>query len=383
MRRRPRLLLGLAALLACISSAPASAGTVADASGGTLIFEAGTGEANQLTITEALDSSSFTVVDSGAPLVAAGGCVASDAQTAVCPAGGRVEVILGDLSDEAVIVTKPFTDVTARIVGGQGDDAVTLTSSVHGLSTVEGGPGDDTLTVPNGRAYLWGHEGDDTLDAHASDTFVGMVGGAGGDTFEPGPFSRVSYWKRTSAVLVDADGAADDGAPGESDNLLPIPDGFVTVFGGGGADRMRAGGGVETVVGGPGPDRLETGDAAFRPSALGGPGRDRLVGGNGIDDLHGGNGDDVLTGDRASDFLRGGWGDDVLKGGRGPDSLYGDSGDDFLAGGLGHDDALGDFGRDTFLMRDAQRDRVRGGRDRDRARIDRGLDNVRQVEAFF
>ena len=59
----------------------------------------------------------------------------------------------------------------------------------------------------------------------------------------------------------------------------------VTVFGGAGNDRIRAGGGDSVLVGGDGDDVL-----------LGGSGRDVLIGGAGRDTLGGGGGDDILIG---------------------------------------------------------------------------------------
>jgi Ca2+-binding RTX toxin-like protein len=93
-----------------------------------------------------------------------------------------------------------------------------------------------------------------------------------------GATDQVSYALRTSSVVVDIDGAADDGRPGELDTVQ--------------AD---------------------------------------------VEQIAGGREGDTLTGSAAADLLLGGEGNDTLSGLGGADTLRGDAGDDTLLGGPGGD----------------------------------------------
>jgi dipeptidyl aminopeptidase/acylaminoacyl peptidase len=83
---------------------------------------------------------------------------------------------------------------------------------------------------------------------------------------------------------------------------------------------------------------------------------------------------DKLKGTPFLDFLVGLRGDDVLRGLGGRDKLTGGTGRDVLEGG---------DGADTIIARDGRRDVVRGGDDKDSARVDRGLDRVTGVERLL
>ena len=83
---------------------------------------------------------------------------------------------------------------------------------------------------------------------------------------------------------------------------------------------------------------------------------------------------DKLKGTPFLDFLVGLRGDDVLRGLGGRDKLTGGTGRDVLEGG---------DGADTIIARDGRRDVVRGGDDKDSARVDRGLDVVSGVEKLL
>jgi len=380
VRRRAALLVGLGIVPAFVISAPAQAGTV-DATEG-VVFTAAPGETNDLTITRELDS--VIVADLGAPLTVLGDCISIDPNTASCPAGGSLVALLGDGDDEADV-----NDLHSLVVGGEGADTVTA------WGRVRGGSGNDTLATHPLGGTLNGGEGNDTLRG-GEERRIGstwMIGGLGSDTFIPGPLSYVSYRARTNPVVVDADGNPDDGETGEGDNVLPIGatgSGVEGIYGGMGDDRLSTIGGVHLIWGGAGDDVLDVRFPGQFSSAHGGAGDDRLLGSAIHDNLFGGNGHDHLVGRGGPDWMEGGSGDDVLKGGRGRDDLYGDHayedigrGDDLLVGGRGGDSAEGGRGADTLRMRDAFRDSVRGGHGTDRARIDRGLDRIFDVEILF
>jgi RTX calcium-binding nonapeptide repeat (4 copies) len=156
-------------------------------------------------------------------------------------------------------------------------------------------------------------------------------------------------------------------------NTITIPPAFGGGSGGGGG------------FGGPGGD-YGTGDPT-EPLRSGGCGA-VIQGTNSADRLTGGNAGDVIFGFGAGDRIRGRRGHDCLIGGRGNDLIRGESGWDKLIGGRGRDRLYGGSGRnfydagpgnDYVNARNRRRERVRCGRGRDRARVDR-RDRVRSCE---
>jgi hypothetical protein len=122
----------------------------------------------------------------------------------------------------------------------------------------------------------------------------------------------------------------------------------------------------------------------------------RISGGEGIDivfasdagdanrsEVNGGPGADYLFAGENGSRLIGGRGNDTLTGGPGRDTISGGRGGDTIRGGFRADELRGGAGRDTFYARDGYRDRVFGGKGRDSARVDRGLDRVRSIARFF
>jgi Ca2+-binding RTX toxin-like protein len=239
--------------------------------------------------------------------------------------------------------------------GGSGNDVVL---GGAGADIVRGGDGDDQLdddAVESGAAL-----GADTMDGGAGND--SLTGGPEGDPLSPDVFNggdgddTLSYARRTSPLTITLDGAANDGAPGEGDNVGAD---IERIVGGSGADTLIGSAGANDFDGGPGDDRLD---------GLGGP--DKLQGGlndSGNDRLVGGPGNDVLEGDAGDDTLDGGADDDQVLGGGGSDTLLGGSGKDVVAGGPGRDDLDSGDGDDTLYGSDAvpigadSADKLQGG----------------------
>jgi hypothetical protein len=199
-------------------------------------------------------------------------------------AGDGADLILAPL-DGDTIHGGPGAD-TLRL--GPNNDTVTLDglandgtagqgANVFGdVETIEGSEGADTLTGDGGANTFRGGTGADTLN-----------GGAGPDELEGGPdgddlrggadVDRVSY-PEDAAQQITIDNLADDGTPGEHDNVRSD---------------------VENIAAGPGNDGV-AGSAAAN-TLDGGAGNDALTGGGGLDTLLGGAGDDDI---RARDGLR-------------------------------------------------------------------------------
>ncbi|MTD44460.1 hypothetical protein GKE82_09190 [Conexibacter sp. W3-3-2] len=108
-----------------------------------------------------------------------------------------------------------------------------------------------------------------------------FLGGSGTDT--------VTYETRTTPMTVTIDDVADDGAPGEADNVRAEN------------ENVLGGSSTDTITGGDGPNRIEGGDGGDTLSGRGGD--DTLLGGPGTDTLTGGTGTDTLLGDAGDDTL--------------------------------------------------------------------------------
>ncbi len=193
-----------------------------------------------------------------------------------------------------------------EVNGGEGNDQIIVadrgeTGDVVGSALLEGGSGNDTITVtglaPN--VTIKGDSGEDTLSAGMSS--VTIDGGDGSDTI--------------TGTLEDD-----------------------TLIGGGGSDSIKGFAGPDDIDGGDGNDDID-----------GGSGNDNIDGGDGADDIDGGLGDDIVDGGDGEDTILGGPGNDLLAGGLGNDSLTGHGGVDLLIG-----DTYDDSNAATILTKLAQ-----------------------------
>jgi hypothetical protein len=263
---------------------------------------------------------------------------------------------------------------------------------VRGGSVLGEGGGDRVFSELRVPTLVAGGPGDDRLAAETA-TFVG---GPGADLIEAHGRSELSYADRSAPVRATLDRTANDGEPGEGDDLRGS---FDAITGGAGADelsaapsggelprgtggtRLNGAAGDDLLVGGDRPDELNGGDG--RDVLLAEGGADRLWGGAGPDRMRGGAGDDVVsyvqppsaTGPQSTagvlvtlndqpddgaegegddvgadvESVHGGPGPDTLVGGTGEDSLQGREGDDVLMGGAGFDDLEGGPGADRIV----------------------------------
>lgn len=252
--------LNLAAAVSKIAP-PAAGSARLKLDGSTLSYRAAAGQTNNLSITTG--GSTFTVSDSGANIAAGTGCTQVTATSATCPATGiqRIDVRAGDNADTVNVSAA----VTASIYGEAGND------------TLIGGSADDSIN---------GGTGADSID-----------GGGGADTAD--------YADSTVALNISIDGAANDGANGEGDNVS-----------------------LNT-------ENVESGQAADTIS--GSSANNRFDGNGGNDVLSGNGGDDALYGRSGNNTLHGGDGNDVLVGGMYDDAVIGGAGTDTMIGGTGRD----------------------------------------------
>jgi Ca2+-binding RTX toxin-like protein len=246
-----------------VAAAPASAADVTYDAGG-MVITGVPGESSRLTVT--FDPyGTRTVHDDAGGLRPGIGCIGTFSDvacggllTAAChPCTARID--LGDANDTLALAGTsekgPFL-----VAAGAGDDDVHIRADTNAI--VDGGPGRDTLRA---------------------DTYSELFGGAGPDVI--GGTATASYAALAAGVTVTLDGVANDGAPGEGDNVMTNAvigsDGADTMtgndaandlsgrggddvlFGGGGADTLRGDGGAGRIDAGAGDDRVEAtrGDA--------------------------------------------------------------------------------------------------------------------------
>jgi Ca2+-binding RTX toxin-like protein len=272
---------------------------------------------------------------------AAAGCVESaggdvlsgdDGDDVLCggagPAAGNDNDVIGGGSGEDAVYYVRAAAVNVSLDGatgdGQGGEADNVASDVEdatggsggdvltgndGRNVLDGGPGGDALHGMGGNDVLIDSGGDnapDSLDGGAGDD--AMAAGAGADVYSggDGEDAVTDYAGRSFPGGVTLDNNADDGAPGEGDNVMAN-----------------------------------------------------------VEDVTGGAGADTLVGNDADNELDGGAGDDALAGGGGNDGLEGGAGRDTVDGGGGRDDLVGGAGADTLKSRDGLTDRLNcnGGTD--------------------
>jgi Ca2+-binding RTX toxin-like protein len=342
-------------LAALQTAAQASAGTATNTAA-TLVYEAAPGEGNQLVI-RGDHFNGFRVVDTTAPVTAGTGCTSVSVNEVFCRGAPIVlgntliHVRLGDLDDSVRILGEADT---IRLEGGDGSDDLKGGSTFTNL--LDGGSGPDVL--------------------RASSPHFGSLDVA-------------DYSLRTNPVRVTLmDGLANDGERGEGDL---ITNGISDVYGGKAGDRMSItrGPSVDLALWGRGGDDklIARGDwRAFRLGLLlGGADDDTLINATRGDSisLRGAGGNDALQGGVGQDRLAGQAGNDLLFGEGGKDFEFGGEGADLLEGGARYDFMAGGGGPDVFRARDGGRDRVKGGLGRDRARVDRRLDRILEVELIF
>ncbi len=208
-----------------------------------------------------------------------------------------------------------------------GMERLVLTSLADG-DTVFGSSGDDEITFSGRGGEIHARGGNDAVYyiPHVAAT---LDGGLGEDTLTVNAYDNVLYF------IVDRFANTVD------DGQLSQISGFET---------YRAYGGIQNDIA-----SFDSGDDLFRgqdgnDTAFGASGDDSLWGERGADSLIGGTGGDQLFGGTQNDTLLGGHGADTLKGGRGSDEIFGGSGHDRILLNLGNDTVTGGDGNDRFVF---------------------------------
>ncbi|WP_298199285.1 FG-GAP-like repeat-containing protein [Novosphingobium sp.] len=280
-----------------------------------------------------------------------------------------------------------------QLFGDDGDDYLSVFLQGGGPVLVDGGSGNDNISVSNGggpnqSVSIFGGDGADSIVLNGFASGNTIDAGAGNDTVTLGStFSATVTLGAGSDVLAIASNAAPntdaftvvDYAPGIDrldlgfDRLLSNWDGSNPFLGGyirlvadaadtliqvdrdGGANSwvtlLRMKNVAPSSFGAADFDGFPTdGSAAAGKVIDGTSGPDSLTGGNGADLINGGDGNDSLYGRAGADTINGGSGVDNIAGGAGSDVIRGGDGDDFIYDGQGADQLFGDAGKDTITI---------------------------------
>lgn len=261
--------------------------------------------------------------------------------------GPNCTVLLGGVAGIAISgvenLTINGTNGNDFVQGGKGNDSISLDL---GIDTALGGAGDDTIWVQD-RFTAEGGNGTDKLGLNMASVNTGVVFTMSSSVTlaMPGFNGTATGFERVEI----ATGSGNDSLTGANkDDLLQGNAGNDTLTGLGGNDRLILGSGADVAYGGAGDDNIN-------PSGTTGSGA--LI--------YGGSGNDTVSGYQLSDTIYGGADDDEIQGLGGSDLLYGDAGNDTFRS-ITAGAAYGGAGNDTMTASfDFQVDSLYGGGDLD------------------
>lgn len=351
-RRRRRLILAALLVAAAASPSVATAGTVT-AEDGVLVFRAAPGEVNDLFVND--EGAEIVLSDDPAMTSTPGLCDRGEFEPAGLlrcapqPRGIRVE--LGDGNDQGRLGSGWTLGTPITIDGGAGDDDL---DGYQGPETFHGGDGNDVLEGNQGDDHLFGEAGNDTIEGGDGadevrggdgDDLVGgggtaqfadiIDGGSGRDTLSEYEYAAGgSAPAPTAPIALTIDGAANDGRPGEGDNVIDVEVAKLLV--------------AADITAGPGPVEL----SVFRTQAL----PSRLIGSDQADTLTGFDYDDRIEGGAGADTIIGGYGNDTIVPGPGRDAVNADA-----VGACNFFECRPAYGNDTVDARDGEVDSVTCG----------------------
>jgi hypothetical protein len=366
-----KTVIAIAAVAATAVAAPAAnAASVSFDPGGALVVTAAPGETNRILFFPSGFGDGRIAISGqeGSPTSSSPACEVTDYGATYCawnPSAG-VRADLGDGDDRASVSSDFAKSTRFTISGGSGNDELQAAYD-GGPATLDGGSGDDAVIGGPGGDTLLGGDGNDTVEGHGGpDTVAGGAGddllsgdankGKWADSIDGGPGSdRIEFdWSDGSfdaprePVNVTLAGAADDGRPGEGDDVRGVEKIWSH-------DKGR-------LVGTDAGEHLEV--VQITESG-------ELLGHGGNDTLRGADGPDTLDGGAGADELDAGFGDDAVTGGPGQDTIWGDR----RGGDCGPFWCKYPYGNDTIDSRDGQRDSVSCGAGTDSVKAD-GADIV-------
>lgn len=174
------------------------------------------------------------------------------------------------VSGGGTVTQKTRTTSVNEILGTPGDDIFRMSVSKNGILIIDGGDGNDQITVAGaGVATIFGGFGNDKLKATAGKfRDHQMFGGDGDDTITAGGAGGAFLFgdKGKDRLINNGFGGLDGG------------DGDDTLISGGRGNDLNGGDGADLLRGGGGNDFVNTADGTGTDTADGGPGNDILIG---------------------------------------------------------------------------------------------------------
>ncbi len=253
----------LAALAAALLAAPAARAATLTSSSGTVTFQSGPGEADDVTAT---DGGGWSFQSRAGTLFGGTGCPGSGTEVR-CDAGG-LELRLDDQDDRAEVRRFAFDMTGATVRGGTGADRITVEgmSSMPGRTQVFGDADDDTILAGGVGADVNGGAGDDTVTL--SPAMMGLfdvVGGPGADSVvlaAPGAAMSVTLDDQGgdggSFLQANIHGDVENVTTGALDDKLVGSAAANRLDGAAGDDRLIGGAGADVLLGGEGRDSIES-----------------------------------------------------------------------------------------------------------------------------
>lgn len=384
MPRGRTALVAAAALGAGLAAPHAAQAATVEVVGDHIEYRAAAGELNQLDLGQS--GSTYAIADRVSNVFAGAGCQPAGTRRVHCSLNGVrfVSIDLGDRNDSVDSIGDlpgfATPSVQQVLIGGIGDDFMIAGT---GQNTLDGQAGNDTLFGFSGPDNMNGREGNDTLIPGTGRDVV--VGAAGRD--------RVSYVTHPAPVVVSVDGAANDGAAGEGDNVAADVE---ELEGSGGNDVLAGNELVNRFFGSPGNDTYIGGAGNDDYLASSDPGADTFHGGAGTVDAvsysgrsqaivvnldgQANDGTSAVEGDNVMpdvESVSGGQGADFLFGNAANNRLFGSGGADVITGNGGTDFVSAGLGDDRVFVKDRIADTVNcGGGTADRVERDAGLDSI-------
>jgi hypothetical protein len=323
----------LAVVAACALAPAAAHAAVMTQENGGLVYRGEGSEGLSLLVSSYEDNGVkyLSMYDSGADRIAydGTGCFTNEyAGSGVfyCPMPSSLRIEGSDGKDSiSIFSASDVPDSMAISIDGKGgDDQIKDAYDGQAGRTLLGGPGNDTVIGYGGDDTIDGGDGNDTVDGgEGNDVVRGGAGddvlwgdhyqSPGADVIDGGPgVDQIDEWTIPGGDVhplptVTQDGVADDGRPGEGDNVTNVEKfqfHITTTFKGSDADEtvevLNVDEGSSNLDGGGGNDVLKAYD--MNDTVSGGPGDDRLEGGLGNDTVTGGPGKDTIMGDASSSY---------------------------------------------------------------------------------
>lgn len=240
-------------------------------------------------------------------------------------------------------------EVTGIMLGGNGNDRFILHDNLALAGGIDGTVADfevgtDVIDLSETGVTSFSQL---TISTNAGGTSSTITSSVGTLKFLLGGLSGLGSLSASSFAFDDSSVSGHHG--GDDDDSIDGSDDGESLSGGHGSDDIDCGNGNDTVYGGQG--RADSGDAG--DTIRGGHGSDEIYGNAGADTLYGGQGR-ADSGDSA-DTLYGGGGSDQVFGNAGDDKIFGggnnaDPSDtaDTIYGGSGADSCLGNGGDDVI-----------------------------------